>query len=117
MPVVNRIAGLAEEMEVWRKHLHTIPEIGFDCFQTAAYVAGKLREFGVDEIHEGIAKTGIVAIIEGRQAGPTIGLRADMDALPMQEETGLEHASTHEGPCTPVVTTAIPPCCWARRNI
>ncbi|MCA1334307.1 M20 aminoacylase family protein [Pseudooceanicola marinus] len=97
MPVVNRIAGLAEEMEGWRKHLHTIPEIGFDCFQTAAYVAGKLREFGVDEIHEGIAKTGIVAIIEGRQAGPTIGLRADMDALPMQEETGLDHASTHEG--------------------
>lgn len=97
MPVVNRIAGLAEEMEGWRKHLHQIPEIGFDCFETSAFVAGKLREFGITAVHEGIAKTGIVAIIEGREEGPTIGLRADMDALPMQEETGLDYASKTKG--------------------
>ncbi|MBR9765979.1 MAG: amidohydrolase, partial [Rhodobacteraceae bacterium] len=97
MPVVNRIAGLAGEMEGWRKHLHQIPEIGFDCFETAAFVAGKLAEFGITEVHEGIAKTGIVAIIEGREPGPTVGLRADMDALPMAEETGLPHASTRPG--------------------
>lgn len=97
MPVVNRIAGLAEEMEGWRKHLHQIPEIGFDCFETAAFVAAKLAEFGITEVHEGIAKTGIVAIIEGREPGPTIGLRADMDALPMDEETGLPHASGKAG--------------------
>ena len=97
MPVVNRIAGLADEMEGWRKHLHTIPELSFDCFKTAAFVAERLREFGIEEIHEGIAKTGIVAIIEGREPGPTVGLRADMDALPMQEETGLEHASQTPG--------------------
>ncbi|WP_010140829.1 M20 aminoacylase family protein [Oceanicola sp. S124] len=97
MPVVNRIAGLAGEMEDWRKHLHQIPEIGFDCFETAAFVAGKLAEFGITEVHEGIAKTGIVAIIEGREPGPTVGLRADMDALPMTEETGLPYASGKAG--------------------
>ncbi|XDA99593.1 M20 aminoacylase family protein [Sulfitobacter sp. LCG007] len=97
MPVVNRIADFSGDMTAWRRHLHTIPELGLDCHQTAAFVAERLREFGVDEIHEGIAKTGVVAIIEGRGEGPTIGLRADMDALPITEETGAEHASTHPG--------------------
>ncbi|MGC3936770.1 M20 aminoacylase family protein [Roseobacter sp. EG26] len=97
MPVVNRIADMSTEMTEWRQHLHTIPELGLECHQTAAFVAERLREFGVDAVHEGIAKTGIVAIIEGRGAGPTIGLRADMDALPMTEETGVEYASKHPG--------------------
>lgn len=97
MPVVNRIADMSDEITAWRRHLHTIPELGLDCFKTAAFVAEKLREFGVDEIHEGIAKTGIVAIINGQGAGPTIGLRADMDALPMEETADLEYASTHPG--------------------
>ncbi|MFK7868036.1 MAG: M20 aminoacylase family protein [Roseobacter sp.] len=97
MPVVNRIADLSEDMTAWRRHLHTIPELGLECHETAAFVAARLREFGVDEIHEGIAKTGIVAIIEGQGDGPTIGLRADMDALPMTEETGLDYASTYAG--------------------
>jgi hippurate hydrolase len=97
MPVLNRIAGYADEMTEWRRWLHRHPELAFDCHETAAFVAGKLREFGVDEIHEGIARTGIVAIIEGRVPGPTIGLRADMDALPIMEETGAPWASEVPG--------------------
>ncbi len=97
MPVINRIADFADDMTAWRRHLHANPELRFECYETANFVARMLREFGVDEIHEGIAKTGIVAIINGRASGPTIGLRADMDALPMQEETGLDYASTVAG--------------------
>ncbi|GGL90046.1 amidohydrolase [Pseudooceanicola nanhaiensis] len=97
MPVINRIAGFADEMKAWRRHLHAHPELGFDCHETAAYVVERLKEFGVDEIHEGIAKTGVVAIINGRGAGPTIGLRADMDALPIVEATGAKHASKIPG--------------------
>ena len=97
MPVINRIADYTNDMTAWRRHLHTIPELMFECHQTAAFVVERLREFGITEIHEGIATTGIVAIIEGQGGGPTIGLRADMDALPMQEETGLDYASTIDG--------------------
>ena len=97
MAVINRIAGFAEEMAAWRRHLHMHPELSLDCHETAAFVVAKLREFGVDEIHEGIAESGVVAVIEGRGPGPVTGLRADMDALPMQEETGAEWASTVPG--------------------
>ncbi|WP_170424312.1 M20 aminoacylase family protein [Ruegeria arenilitoris] len=97
MPVVNRIADYSADMAAWRQHLHTIPELEFECHETAAFVADRLREFGVDELHEGIAKTGIVAIINGQGKGPTIGLRADMDALPIPEETGVAYASTNPG--------------------
>ncbi|MCF6232200.1 MAG: M20 family metallopeptidase [Rhodobacteraceae bacterium] len=101
MPIVNRIADYAQDMTTWRQHLHTIPELGFECPETAAFVAARLREFGVDEIHPGIARTGMVAIINGQGAsqgnGPTIGLRADMDALPITEATGLEYASQNPG--------------------
>jgi len=97
MPVINRIADYADDMTAWRRHLHAHPEIQFACHETAKFVAEKLRAFGVDEIHEGIATSGVVAIIEGRAAGPTIGLRADMDALPMEEVTGLDYASTVQG--------------------
>ncbi|TNF57539.1 MAG: amidohydrolase [Rhodobacteraceae bacterium] len=97
MPVINRIAAFAEDMAAWRRHLHRIPELGLDCPKTAAFVAARLRDFGVDEVHEGIARTGIVAIIDGRAPGPTIGLRADMDGLPIAEATGLPYASEHAG--------------------
>ncbi|MDI3334852.1 M20 aminoacylase family protein [Defluviimonas aestuarii] len=97
MPVLNRIADFAPEMAEWRRHLHAHPELRFDCHKTAAFVAERLREFGVDQVHEGIATSGIVAIIEGQGDGPTIGLRADMDALPITEETGVPHASTVPG--------------------
>lgn len=97
MPIVNRIANFAKDMQGWRRHLHQHPELGFECHETAAFVAERLHEFGVEEIHQGIATTGIVAIIHGQGEGPTIGLRADMDALPMGEETGLEYASSVDG--------------------
>ena len=97
MPVVNRIADMSGDITAWRRHLHTIPELGLECHKTSAFVAERLREFGVDEMHEGIAKTGIVAIINGQGEGPTIGLRADMDGLPIEEATGVDYASTHAG--------------------
>ena len=97
MPVLNRIASYAGEMKGWRRHLHMHPELAFDCVETAAYIVERLREIGVDEIHEGIAKTGIVALIKGRAPGPVIGLRADMDALPIEEMTGAEYASMVPG--------------------
>ncbi|MES2844467.1 MAG: M20 aminoacylase family protein [Pseudomonadota bacterium] len=97
MPVLNRIAAYAEEMKGWRRHLHANPELKFDCHNTAAFIVDRLREFGVDEIHPGIAQTGIVAIIHGTGDGPTIGLRADMDALPIVEITGADYASTVPG--------------------
>ena len=97
MPVLNRIGDYAPEMKEWRQWMHRNPELGFDCHKTAEFVAGKLREFGVDEIEEGIATSGIVAIINGQSEGPTIGLRADMDALPIIEATGAEYASEVPG--------------------
>jgi amidohydrolase len=97
MPALNRIADFAPEMTEWRRHLHANPELGFDCHQTAAFVVDRLREMGITEIETGIAESGIVALIEGSAPGPTIGLRADMDALPIVEETGAEHASTVPG--------------------
>ncbi|PZX17514.1 hippurate hydrolase [Palleronia aestuarii] len=97
MPVLNRIAAYAEDMIEWRRWMHRHPELGFSCDKTAAYVAERLRDFGVDEIHEGIARTGIVAVIEGEGPGPTIGLRADMDALPMEEQSGVPYASETPG--------------------
>jgi amidohydrolase len=97
MPVLNRIAAFSDEMKGWRRHLHGIPELSFDCFNTAAFIAERLAEIGVDEVHTGIARTGIVAIINGQGDGPTIGLRADMDALPISEITGVAHTSTIPG--------------------
>ncbi|WP_045390682.1 M20 aminoacylase family protein [Falsirhodobacter sp. alg1] len=97
MSIPNSIAASAEQMKGWRQHLHAHPELAYDCHETAAFIAARLREFGVDEIHEGIATSGIVAIINGQGNGPTIGLRADMDALPIIEQTGVPHASTVTG--------------------
>lgn len=97
MPVVNRIAEFAEDMKTWRRHIHAHPELSLDCFETAAFVVERLKEMGVDEIHEGIAQSGVVAVINGQGDGPVTALRADMDALPMPEETGLDYASTVPG--------------------
>ena len=97
MPVLNRIAAAADEMTDWRRWLHRHPELGFDLPATADFVAGRLREIGVDELHEGIARTGMVALIRGAAEGRVIGLRADMDALPIAEQTGAEHASETPG--------------------
>lgn len=97
MPVLNRIAGFADEMTAWRRHLHAHPELGFACHDTAAFVVDRLKEFGITEIHTGIAESGVVAILDGQGEGPTIGLRADMDALPIEEETGLDYTSENKG--------------------
>ncbi|MFB2550367.1 M20 aminoacylase family protein [Ensifer soli] len=98
MPILNRAAELQSEVAEWRRHLHTRPELLFAVEDTAAFVAAKLTEFGVDEIVTGIGRTGVVGIIRGsRGAGRTIGLRADMDALPMTETTGKAWASTVPG--------------------
>jgi len=97
MPIINRIAEFHDDMKEWRQHLHANPELGFDCFETAAFVKARLKEFGVDEIHDGIAQTGIVAIINGQGDGPTIGLRADMDALPIKEARDLPYKSKVDG--------------------
>lgn len=97
MPVINSIAAMAPEMKTWRRHLHMHPELNFDCHETAAFVVARLKEFGITDIHEGIATSGLVAIIDSGVPGPTIGLRADMDALPILEATGAEHASTVSG--------------------
>ncbi|WP_146587995.1 M20 aminoacylase family protein [Puniceibacterium confluentis] len=97
MPVVNRIAAFADEMAIWRRQLHRQPELGLECHATAAFVAAQLRAFDVDEVHEGLATSGVVGIIRGQGQGPVTGLRADMDALPMTEETGAEWASEIPG--------------------
>lgn len=97
MAVINRIAGFADEMTAWRRHLHAHPELGFECHETAAFVVDRLREFGITQIETGIATSGVVAVIEGQGEGPTIGLRADMDALPIDEATGAIWASETPG--------------------
>ncbi|MBF0680958.1 MAG: amidohydrolase [Devosia sp.] len=98
MPVINRIAEFHDEITAWRRDLHANPELLFDVHRTAGIVAEKLREFGCDEVMTGLGQTGVVAIINGRGGpGKTIGLRADMDALPVTEKTGAPHASTVPG--------------------
>ncbi len=98
MPVINRIAEYHDDMTAWRRDIHMHPEIGFQETRTSALVASKLREFGCDEVITGMAVTGVVGVIRGAVASDrAIGLRADMDALPMQEETGLPHASVVPG--------------------
>ena len=98
MPPINAIAAHAEEIAKWRRHLHAHPELMYDVHETARFVADKLRAFGCDEVAEGIGRTGVVGIIRGsRGEGRTVGLRADMDALPITEATGAAHASTVPG--------------------
>ncbi|WP_420567006.1 M20 aminoacylase family protein [Thalassovita sp.] len=99
MPVKNRFAELHAEITAWRRDLHEHPEIMFDTIRTAGVVADKLREFGCDDVIEGIGRTGVVGVIKGKQndSGKVIGLRADMDALPIDEQTGLDYASKTPG--------------------
>lgn len=97
MPVINRIADFHDDLTAWRRDLHEHPELGFQEVRTSAVVAAKLREFGVDEVVTGIAQTGVVGVIRGRKPGGAIGMRADMDALPILEDTGLPYASKTPG--------------------
>jgi hippurate hydrolase len=99
MPVKNRFAELLPEITAWRRDIHENPELLFDTHRTSALVAEKLRAFGCDEVVEGIGRTGVVGIIKGKtdSKGRVIGLRADMDALPIKEATGLPYASKTPG--------------------
>jgi amidohydrolase len=101
MSVPDRIAGLHPEITAWRRDLHAHPELQFDVHRTAAAVAAKLKTFGCDEVVTGIGRTGVVGVIRGRKQGAAgsrvIGLRADMDALPITEQTNLPYRSTVPG--------------------
>jgi amidohydrolase len=102
MPIVNRVADLQPDIQAWRRDIHQHPELLYDVHRTAAFVAERLREFGCDEVVTGIGKTGVVGVIKGkRPAGngdlKVIGLRADMDALPIEEETNVPYASKTPG--------------------
>jgi amidohydrolase len=102
MPIVNRVADLHNEIKEWRRDLHAHPELRYEVHRTAGSVAEKLKSFGCDEVVTGIGRTGVVGVIRGRKSGNktgnrVIGLRADMDALPIEEETGLPYKSTVPG--------------------
>ncbi len=97
MAVINRVAEFADELVAWRRDLHAHPELAYEEKRTAAFVAEKLRAFGVDEVHEGIGGTGVVGVIRAGGGRRSIALRADMDALPIVEETGLPWASKNPG--------------------
>ena len=99
MPIVNRIAALSDEMAAWRHDFHENPELLYEVHRTAGIVADRLREFGCDEVVPGIGRTGVVGVIRGRKthSGKTVGLRADMDALPIEEASGVAYASKVPG--------------------
>jgi amidohydrolase len=94
--IVPEIAALVPDMKTWRHHLHAHPETAFEETATSAFVADKLRSFGL-EVHTGLAKTGVVAVLRGSGNADAIGLRADLDALHVQERTGVSYASQNEG--------------------
>ncbi|MFY0597365.1 MAG: amidohydrolase [Cognatishimia sp.] len=99
MPVKNRFAELLPEITEWRRDIHAHPEILFETHRTSALVAEKLKKFGCDDVVTGLGRTGVVGVIKGREtsSGKVVGLRADMDALPIHEETGLDYASQTAG--------------------
>src|ERR1700730_16027807 len=99
MPIINRVADLHDEVTAWRRDIHEHPEILYEVHRTAGVVAEKLKAFGCDEVVPGIGRTGVVGVIKGRRnaSGKVIGMRADMDALPMTESTGLPYASKTPG--------------------
>ncbi|MEM1389178.1 MAG: M20/M25/M40 family metallo-hydrolase, partial [Pseudomonadota bacterium] len=99
MPIKNRFAELLPEITEWRRDIHAHPELLYDTERTSALVADKLRAFGCDDVVTGIGQSGVVAVIKGKStaSGRTVGLRADMDALPIEEATGLDYASTNPG--------------------
>jgi len=101
MPIVNRVADLQPDIQAWRRDIHQHPELLYEVHRTAAFVADRLREFGCDEVVTGVGRTGVVGVIEGSKAAGkgirTIGLRADMDALPIEEQTNLPYASKIPG--------------------
>ena len=96
MPIVNRISAYHEDMKEWRQDIHKHPELAYKEQRTAGQVVKLLKSFGIEDITEGIGGTGVVAVLQNGN-GPTLGLRADMDALPITEETGVPYSSVHNG--------------------
>src|SRR6202163_902859 len=99
LKILPEIDALVPEMRQWRHHIHAHPETAFDETETSAFVAEKLRAFGL-EVHTGMAKTGVVGVLRGNgsgDSGSSIGLRADLDALHVHERSGVPYASLHEG--------------------
>ena len=96
MPVINRIAAIHDEMTAWRRDIHAHPELGFQEERTAALVARKLESFGI-AVHRGLAKTGVIGVLEGAPGARAIALRADMDALPILEAGDAPHRSVNDG--------------------
>ncbi|PWC82319.1 peptidase M20 [Azospirillum sp. TSH100] len=98
MPINNRIAAFQDDMTAWRRDIHAHPELGFEENRTSDIVAAKLAEFGIP-VHRGLGGTGVVGTLTGlgTGSGRAIGLRADMDALPMPEANDFDHASRHAG--------------------
>src|SRR5690606_17935249 len=94
--LIDRITDFAPDMTAWRRDIHRHPELAFGEERTAGFVADQLRAFGLKP-ETGIGGTGVVAVIEGSEPGPSVALRADMDALPMDDESGREWHSTHRG--------------------
>ncbi|MFN7641605.1 MAG: M20 aminoacylase family protein [Burkholderiales bacterium] len=97
MGAIEELGRYLPQMTEWRRHIHSNPETAFEEVGTARFVAERLRSFGVDEVHEGIAKTGVVGVIRAGTGSRAIGLRADLDALDMQEGTGVAWASRNPG--------------------
>ncbi|MEM9343621.1 MAG: M20 aminoacylase family protein [Pseudomonadota bacterium] len=99
MPVKNRFAELHDQITEWRRDIHAHPELMFETHRTSALVEEKLNAFGCDEVVTGLGRTGVVGVIRGKTdtSGRTIGIRADMDALPIEEQTGVDYASTIPG--------------------
>src|SRR5215472_2850305 len=95
MQIADRIKAFHDEMTKWRRDLHAHPELGFEEHRTSAFVASKLAEFGC-EVHRNIGKTGVVGVLRTGN-GPSIGLRADMDALPIYEANDIPYRSKHDG--------------------
>src|SRR5262249_35610033 len=102
MPIVNRVADLQFDIAAWRQDIHEHPELLYEVHRTAGLVAERLKGFGCDEVVTGMGRTGVVGLIKGRKPAAegqevrAIGLRADMDALPIEEATGLPYASKNK---------------------
>ena len=115
VPIVNRVAEYQDELTAWRRHLHEHPELGFEEDETAGVRGREAARVRGRRGPYRRRRTGVVAVVHGRGRGRPIGLRADMDALPIQEETGLAWSSRTPAGCTPAAMTATPRCCWAPR--
>ena len=94
--LVAEIEAMHEQLSAWRRDIHAHPELGFEENRTADFVAEKLQEFGI-EVHRGVGKTGLVGVLRQGNEPRSIGLRADMDALPIHEQNTFDHCSTHHG--------------------